>query len=160
MKTILAPVDFTEVSAKTATTAYSLIDDIHVDLVFLHVMPTKLENRHLVTESPTSPNTFQRIEARAVDKLRELVRKAKVQGINATYLLTSGTPATEILNSAKQIHADLIVMGSHDYNSPNGSVIGATTKTVLYASPCPIVIVPSDHASSLISNGTPADALC
>ena len=149
MKTILAPVDFTEVSPKTAATAYSLIDDVHVDLVFIHVLPAKLTNRYISANSSASPNALQSIEARAVEKLRELVRKARIQGISATYMLAYGSPAIEILNAAKKVRADLIVMGSHDYNSPEGSVVGCTTKTVLYATPCPIVIVPSDHASAI-----------
>jgi nucleotide-binding universal stress UspA family protein len=149
MKTILAPVDFTDVSSKTAATAYSLIDDVHVDLVFIHVMPAKVTSRFLPASSSVYPNAFQEIEVRAVDKLRDLVRKARIQGISATYLLAYGSPAAEILSAAKRIRADLIVMGSHDYNSPEGSVVGTTTKTVLYATPCPIVIVPSDHATTL-----------
>lgn len=146
MKTILVPVDFSEVSEKTATTAFSLVQDIHVDLVFLHVMSPNAPVRVFTTgrgDITPSPLTD---ETRAAERLKELVKKAHVQGIIASYRLVQGSPVSQILDQAKQLRADLIVMGSHDYGSTHGSTVGTTTKGVLYASPCPIVVVPSDKA--------------
>lgn len=153
MKTILVPIDFSDVSEKTAATAFSLVQDIHVDLVFLHVMDPSLPVRVFTSAKPeTASKTSD--ETRAAERLRDLVRQAHVQGIIATFRLAHGSPVAQILEHAKQLRADLIVMGSHDYGSTEGSTVGSTTKGVLYATPCPIVVVPSDKTSRLSAHGS------
>lgn len=145
MKTILVPIDFSEVSEKTAATAFSLVQDIHVDLVFLHVMDSSQPIRVFNT-SKAGASASSSPETLAAERLREWVRQAHAQGIIASYRLAHGSPIAQILQHAKQLRADLIVIGSHDYGSSRGSTVGSTTKGVLYATPCPIVVVPSDKA--------------
>ncbi len=132
MKTILVPVDFSEVSAKTAATAFSLVQDIHVRIVFLHVT---------VATATIS-------DAEAMLKLESLVRSARDRGIVATWRLVRGSAVSQILARAEELYADIIVMGSHDRESTHGSSIGSTASGVLAVTPCPIVIVPSEKAKA------------
>lgn len=145
MKTILVPIDFSEVSNKTAATAFSLVQDIHVNLVFLHVIDPQAPVRAQYPVPGGTSVSDAADELRPTKRLMNLVHRAQTQGIIATYRLVHGTPVAQILEQAKQLRADLIVMGSHDYGSTHGSTVGGTTKGVLYATPCPIVIVPSDR---------------
>jgi universal stress protein A len=132
VKTILVPVDFSEISAKTAETAFALVQDIHVKLVFLHVL--------------NSPPAHGGVDPAV--KLDALVRAAREQGIVATIRLAYGTPVAQILSLAEELRADLIVMGSHDRLSTHGSSVGSTTRGVLAAAPCPLVLVPSEKAKA------------
>jgi len=151
MKTILVPIDFSRVSEKTAATAFSLVQDIHVNVVFLHVLDGK-EPIQLSTTARKESTAAQSVRSsEPTEKLRELVRKAQAQGIIATYRIVQGATIAQILDQAKQLRADLIVMGSHDYGNAEGSTVGSTTRGVLYATPCPIVVVPSDRTTSPVS---------
>lgn len=47
----------------------------------------------------------------------------------------------EIVQVAKEVRADLIVMGSIGYNSLHMSVFGSTAERVARAAPCPLLLV-------------------
>ncbi|MBU3952837.1 MAG: universal stress protein, partial [Proteobacteria bacterium] len=55
--------------------------------------------------------------------------------------IVNGNPTEEILNTAKDINADMIVMGSYGYNALLDALIGGTTKKVVKNSEIPVLVV-------------------
>jgi nucleotide-binding universal stress UspA family protein len=53
-----------------------------------------------------------------------------------------GSPAREILKTAKRVGADLIVLGTHGLTGPDRLVLGSTTLNVLRRSVVPVLAVP------------------
>jgi universal stress protein A len=54
-----------------------------------------------------------------------------------------GAPAECILEEARRISADYIVMGSHGHTAFYEALVGSTTGGVLKHAPCPVVVVPA-----------------
>jgi universal stress protein A len=54
-----------------------------------------------------------------------------------------GQPAECILEEARRIAADYIVMGSHGHTAFHEALVGSTTGEVLRNAPCPVVVVPA-----------------
>jgi nucleotide-binding universal stress UspA family protein len=52
-----------------------------------------------------------------------------------------------ILDHAKQVSADYLVMGSHGHTALYDLLVGSTTHGVLLRAPCPVVITPSPKAA-------------
>jgi nucleotide-binding universal stress UspA family protein len=150
MKTILVPIDFTESSNPTVEAAFSLVQDIHVSLVFLHVEPppASINFTTRIEESweEKSPNTE--------DRLRAIVRRAQDQGIIASFLIVSGQPIEQILRYADEFNAELIVMGSHHHDLISGSRAGRTFQEVLRKTRCPLVLVPAGKSARHSSGGS------
>lgn len=153
MKTILVPLDFSGVSEKTAAAALALVQDIHVNVVFLHVEQKGPDRRARIDREPVAVWSDPEIE----ERMRGIVRRARDQGIIATSRVARGSPAEEILQQAGALDADLIVMGSHHYDKIEGTTVGSTFQEVLRKARCPLMLVPgggetdgAEHGKSLL----------
>jgi len=62
---------------------------------------------------------------------------------NISIIVKEGSSAEEILNIAKEIKADLIVIGSHSKRWLDKLIIGSTTEKVLKHSKIPMLIIPT-----------------
>jgi len=56
-------------------------------------------------------------------------------------LIKSGTPAEVIVETAKQLNCDLIVMGTHGHGVLADVLIGSTAKWVVKHSPLPVLVI-------------------
>ena len=54
----------------------------------------------------------------------------------------NGPPVRSILDHAKQVGADYLVMGSHGHTALYDLLVGSTTHGVLLRASCPVVITP------------------
>src|SRR5438045_1976582 len=117
MKIILVPIDFTDVSNSTVEAAFSLVQDIHVKLVFLYV-----ETPATPFDRPGQPaESSTKTRAHAEERLRLIARQAQDQRIIASFRATSERPVEQILHYAETLKASLIVMGTHHYDVVAGS---------------------------------------
>jgi len=64
--------------------------------------------------------------------------KAMTVGIH----LRTGKPVREIVQLATDIHADLIVIGSHKGPHMKSWLVGSTAEHLLAAAPCPVLVAP------------------
>lgn len=97
------------------------------------VPPKKWET--LLTEEE---RTLEREEER---RLAQDVAEIEAAGVAVTKLVREGDPDREIIAAAKEVGADLIVMGSHSQRSIWDVVLGSTTEKVTKAAPCPVLVV-------------------
>ena len=58
-----------------------------------------------------------------------------------TQLLRRGTPSEQVLKTARQINADLIVIGTHGRGGLAHLLLGNETEPVVRLSPCPVMTV-------------------
>ena len=62
-------------------------------------------------------------------------------GLQAEPILRHGNPYEEIVNAAKELGVDLIVIGSHGYTGLGRLLVGSTADRVLQCAPCPVLVV-------------------
>ena len=67
---------------------------------------------------------------------------------NIQTLVKEGDFADSILEAAKDVHADIIVMGSHSSKWLEKIVMGSVTEKVLNSTTIPIFIVPTKNMNS------------
>lgn len=77
------------------------------------------------------------------DQLNDLVSQLTRVGVNARALLATGSPATAVLNEAKRLHAELIVVGSHGHGLLYDALLGSVSADILRKSPIPVLVVPT-----------------
>jgi len=56
-------------------------------------------------------------------------------------LLRTGDARDAICQAAKEVHADLIVMGTHGRRGVTRALLGSVTESVIRQSPCPVLTV-------------------
>jgi len=108
---------------------------------------------HVVTPLPSiSGPEFQPVmEPMAVttdylderDQLNELVSQLTSTGVNARALMATGSPVTAVLNEAKRLNAELIVVGSHGHGLLYDALLGSVSAGILRKSPIPVLVVPT-----------------
>lgn len=79
--------------------------------------------------------------ARAPVKLREYVdRVCSGFSIKIVAHVRTGTPAEVILQSAADLNADMIVLGTHRRSGLEKLLLGSVAERVLHEAPCPVLI--------------------
>ncbi|MCL6472203.1 MAG: universal stress protein [Firmicutes bacterium] len=82
-----------------------------------------------------------------VEKAREIAETventAKVAKISATSFVRDGDAPEKILDLAKKLESDVIVMGSHGHTGLKRLLMGSVTERVIGHAPCPVLVVKS-----------------
>lgn len=69
--------------------------------------------------------------------------KPRLKELNVEFIICHGSPKIEIVKVAKEIKADLIIIGSHGHNGVR-QILGSTASGVSHRAPCDVLIVRSD----------------
>lgn len=140
MKTILVPVDFSDVTPAVVETAKNMAALFDSKIVLLHVIAGETAlTPALMPVAIITPVDTSRIQKK-LDALKAGLLGASPQV--DTILIDSGTPAGNILHEAGRLRADLIVIGSHGHGSFYNLVVGSTTAEVVKTAKCPVLVVP------------------
>ena len=140
IKRILAPSDFSPASKKALKYAVRFARDYGSELTVLHVVEPATSSSF--EEVPEAPAFSKAKMADAEGRLRTLVKSlpsASVPGVRPA--IRMGLAAHEIVEVAKELDADLIVIATRGYAGWERLVIGSTTARVARAAPCPVLVV-------------------
>lgn len=64
--------------------------------------------------------------------------------------LLRGRPATAIVEDARAVHADLIVVGSRGHGVIESMLLGSTSSEIVDHAPCPVLVARTDTVHSLV----------
>lgn len=139
LKRILVPVDFSPPSKKAFNYALELAQQFGAELTLIHVL----------NPMPAGAADLGRVPAfateeldRAEQDLRELVHSATAAGVNdAQSTFRVGLATHEIVEAAKELDVDLIVIATHGYTGWKHFSIGSTAERVVRAAPCSVFVV-------------------
>jgi universal stress protein A len=139
--TILVPVDFSAGSDAAVEWAQAIAARFGAALVLLHVVDTTANalvgSPGGVLAPPPPPALYEELREEARRALAELGARAP----GARTLLREGTPRTEILAVAKEVGADLIVMGTHGRTGLAHLLFGSVAEYVVRHAPVPVFTV-------------------
>jgi len=143
MKTILVPVDFSDVTPQVLSVASSMAAAFACRLVVIYVVEPEPD---FVGFEPGPPSVRLNV-ARDLKTERQRLETMKdrlvAEGRDAAAFTMQGAAVEKILQEARDQNAGLIVMGSHGHGALYELLIGSVTQGVMKGAHCPIVIVPS-----------------
>jgi nucleotide-binding universal stress UspA family protein len=143
MKTILVPVDFSDVTEKVVDTAAQLAEAFESRIVLVHVAEPEPQ---FVGYDPGPMSVRVAVAGDIhVDQRRLEALKLKFSGTEVLALQVQGSIPEEILSLAQEHSATLIVMGSHGHGALYRLLVGSVANAVLKAGICPVLIVPSER---------------
>jgi nucleotide-binding universal stress UspA family protein len=142
MKTILTPIDFSSATDRVIAEAATLARALAGRVVLVHVTePTA----GVVDYAAIVLAVAQVNEAAvkyALERLAQLEQQLKAENTQAASIHLTGTPVPEIIEQARTLPADYIVMGSHGHTAFYDLLVGGTAHGILKRATCPVVIVP------------------
>ena len=146
IRRILCPVDFSECSRRAVDHALAIARWYEASVTALHVYPmppVAATPAGLIIFEPVLLTTDQR--AYLLAATRQCLATGSV-GVVTNAVLREGGAATSILEQARDMDIDLIVMGTHGRSGVDRLLIGSVTEKVLRKAACPVLTVP--HAAA------------
>ena len=135
LDTILIPTDFSKKSLAALNVVRGLREFVG-NVIFIHVI-----------ERFRSKEDYKEKYGNARMFLQELVDELKIFGIDADFRISRGAASKEIVNLARQEHANLIIVSKTGAGLVKGLVMGSTAQNVVLNSTCGILLLPADDAA-------------
>jgi nucleotide-binding universal stress UspA family protein len=77
----------------------------------------------------------------AAQKLERILERMKAEGIECALHLCPGHPVGAILDTAEEVDADLIVMGTRGLSGLKHVLLGSVAERTIRTAPCPVLTV-------------------
>jgi nucleotide-binding universal stress UspA family protein len=133
---ILAPTDFSDLSAAGVRYACQLARDVGAELIIFNVLV--LDETNTINKQEMERHR-QRLDEFVAKKIAVVGANLKIRKV-----VDAGQPYGAILDCAENERIDLIVMSSHGRSGLSRMLIGSVTDKILRGAPCPVLVVPLD----------------
>jgi nucleotide-binding universal stress UspA family protein len=157
---ILVPTDFSEPSMKGLDYAIDLARRLHAGVVIVHVVEP-FQYMGPLDIYGTLPNTAMWLSEQrkaAKTQLAGLEKSLKKRRIKFQTVLSTGAPHQQIVDAAKKLEADLIVMATHGRSGLSHLLLGSVAEKVVRTALCPVLTVRDFKSSRRRRTGVGAQA--
>jgi nucleotide-binding universal stress UspA family protein len=124
---ILCPVDFDRVSIPALELARKLAAAFGATVLLTYAVPR--------------PEPAEDLDTVARENLRGIARKWLEGKVSYEIKVTTGDPATAIVEAVSELGADAIVMATHGRVGSEHDRLGSVTEKVVQSAPCPVITV-------------------
>ena len=139
LKRILVPIDFSDCSKKALQYALPLAKEHEAAITLLYVVAPAYGAGEF------GGIDYAQLEASMKDgRAKELAKLAldEVRGeVSTDTLVRVGSPTLEIVEMARSLPADLIVISTHGRTGLKHVVLGSVAEHVVQRAPCPVLVV-------------------
>jgi nucleotide-binding universal stress UspA family protein len=138
---ILVPIDFSSTSIIAFEHAVNLAKKFNASLYLLHVIEKNLF-MHDIFLPETKMVNVDNLFSISEDKLNELSQSALHDAaISSEVIVKHGKVSKEIVLTADEIQADVIVMGTHGASGMEEFFIGSNAERVVVNAKCPVLTI-------------------
>tara|TARA_B100000809_G_scaffold235608_1_gene253946 strand:+ start:19 stop:852 length:834 start_codon:yes stop_codon:yes gene_type:complete len=142
MKKIIVPIDFSEYSEHALKAAALLSKKIDVEIYALHMLDLQEFNlSHSLDYSQEQGVFFLKL---AEKKLQKFLQKDFLKEVKVVPLIKRYKVFSEVNAIAKEINADLIIMGSHGASGLKEFFTGSNTEKVIRYADIPVLILKNE----------------
>lgn len=148
VKTVLVPVDFSRESFRVLDYATLIAEQFSADVHPVHVRPPA-EAAAIELAGKLMAN-YQEGISFLQDRLVDIEHKRRLKFSPDHCHIYSGRPFEKICKLAREIDADLIVLGSRGYTGLKKVLLGSTAERVIRFAPCPVLVPRGQRYKTLI----------
>ncbi len=141
IKTILFPTDFSNGARAAMDHVVSLARDYQARLILLYVIQDISIAEWYIPSSLSVADLIEDMQKSAWHEMEKWGAEIspKVKGIEK--MVVRGVPFVEIIKTAREKNADLIVIGTHGRTGIDHMLFGSTAEKVVRKAPCPVLTV-------------------
>jgi nucleotide-binding universal stress UspA family protein len=145
IKNILIPVDFSGTSMLALDHAVFMAKFYKAEITLLHVIESAIFTS-AITFHDTGNDLSSVITQKANEKLTQFAKQIQeVEGIRMQTKVIEGRIYKSIVEVARAINADMIVMGTHGVSGFREYIIGSNAYRVVSEADCPVLTVQSQN---------------
>lgn len=138
---ILCPISFDENSTAALELARDLAIANGASLYLLHVAQIPIADMDSPVAIPENP----RWERQARVRLEQLAHDMLAGKVPYEIQIRSGIAETEVLDMARTLKVDLIVMATHGRTGLKHLILGSVAEAVVRGAPCPVLTLRPHH---------------
>jgi nucleotide-binding universal stress UspA family protein len=139
-KKILFPTDFSDVSKKAVKYIKQLKGAGAQEVIILHV----IDEKELLVLSRVSGQYLQitaQIEKEVAEEMAAIEADMTAEGYRVKLKVKTGRPFTEIMTTAAEEKASLIIMGSHGRSNIEEMFMGSVSENVIRHAKVPLLVI-------------------
>jgi nucleotide-binding universal stress UspA family protein len=143
-KHILCPTDLKKRSDVAVIKAVQIAHQFGSKITLLNIREEfmdKAEREMLRVSVDKMKEKYKQIAIESKEEMKAVIHKLHADDIEVDYLLHSGKPQNVIVEVAKQLGTDLIVIGTDGKDNVMDFVVGTITEHVINAAPCPVLVI-------------------
>lgn len=150
-KKVLIALDYNPTAQKVAEVGYSIANAMGSNCLLVHILSTPIIYTSLNYDPIMGFSGFEALEnyqlnaellSKSANKYLDKVKK-HLGDSNVETIVKEGEFDDQIMETALNYNADLIVMGTHSQQWLEKILVGSTTESIIQISKIPIVIVPT-----------------
>jgi nucleotide-binding universal stress UspA family protein len=139
IKKILVPIDFSDYSRKALEYSVDFAKQFNAKITLIYVIepivyPADLSLGQMVL--PTPPTDYTE---KSKKELKQLAEEIIGEKLNYEIEIRTGKPFIEIIDTAREIDADLIIIATHGHTGVEHLLFGSTAEKVVRKAPCPVL---------------------
>ena len=143
-KKFLVALDLHDDVKTVLTQAIFLAKRYEAEIHVVHVLP------FVYTSIPYAYDFQSEMEKEAERRLNQI--KEEIQYDSLTFHLLTGSPKHEILELAKSLHVDLLIVGSHGKHGVQ-LLLGSTANSILHGAVCDVLTIRIDYSGRKEAHG-------
>ncbi|MFO0751698.1 MAG: universal stress protein [Thermodesulfovibrionales bacterium] len=136
-ESVLVPFDGSASGRKALARACALAKSDGADVTVLYVIP-RYEEMVGFLRTGSIRNSLHREAERIMEEAR---KEASSSGVPVATMVREGAAPEGIVEAARMLKSQLIVMGSHGWRGVDRALMGSTAERVIMNAPCPLLVV-------------------
>jgi nucleotide-binding universal stress UspA family protein len=141
IETILFPTDFSNGARAAVGHVVSLTRDYQAKLILLYVIQDISIAEWYVPSSLSVAGLIEDMQKSAWQEMEKWGAELSPQVKNIEKMVVRGVPFVEIIKTAQEKNADLIIIGTHGRTGIDHMLFGSTAEKVVRKAPCPVLTV-------------------
>lgn len=141
MKLLLAT-DLSDTSAIVIEKALAIANELTAEVWLIHVTEADPEIIGITARSAAARDAIAEKMHADHRKLQEIAEKIRSQGLQVTALFIQGSTAEKILEEAKKLDVDMIIIGSPGRGIFYQLLVENVVDEILQHSNCPVLVIP------------------
>jgi len=149
MKTLLVPLDFSDVTKDILNATRTIADAFNSKVHFIHAIdpgPSYEVYGFSPAEIPSSP-MLERIRSTSEERLLSVAKECGLPAERISTECITSLPVQGILSTAREQKADLIIIGSHGHGFLASILLGSVAQGVIRHAEFPTLVIPHKGAN-------------
>ncbi len=139
IKKILVPIDFSEYSKNALKYAVPFAAQFGAEIVLVYVVEPTIYPADLSFGQFGIPDVEEELSRKGDAELTNLIATEIKSEVKARKKVCIGKPFIEIIKTARDEEADLIILSTHGHTGVEHILFGSTAEKVVRKAPCPVL---------------------
>ncbi len=141
IKKILVPIDFSDYSKKALQYTVQFCKSMEAEIILVYVIEPMIYPADLSMGQMVIPQNELNLDQKAKSELEELAKSEIGDLLKYQILIKMGKPFMEIIETASEQDADLIIISTHGHTGVEHLLFGSTAEKVVRKAPCPVLTI-------------------